>query len=390
MQSRKFILPVLLAALFSVAPASAAMKTMTAKAKPERAVECGGASGCTRDLVAGQNIVVGTVNVAVSDDSLVVTYQITNLEWWITDIHFEVSTDPITKSAPGRFSYKPSLNGPTQMHEIVLDEPIPTAECSEGFDGYYYAAHAVVGRYENIVELPDLGDPEALEYPDVVDLTVQFVGGSGPGYFVGTVAGDPPTLNGSYDTFCVDLTRTISSGTPYSAAVLSSYEEISTDHVQVPENFPKVNWILNNREALSASCSAGTADIQGSIWKLISTEETFNAAGCDLGQCGGISFLPATVECVIDAATQNESMNGDYRPGCGDSVAVVLVPFATASGAAISAQTVIAVAQVTTITVPTVCEPNLVFTGQEETAWGCGDFIDPKKNWAMSFTCCAN
>jgi hypothetical protein len=33
----------------------------------------------------------------------------------------------------------------------------------------------------------------------------------------------------------------------------------------------------------------------------------------------------------------------------------------------------------------TECQP--IFAGFEETAWACGDFIRPGKNWAMYFSC---
>jgi hypothetical protein len=53
----------------------------------------------------------------------------------------------------------------------------------------------------------------------------------------------------------------------------------------------------------------------------------------------------------------------------------------------ITNQVTITTAQVTVIAAETECQP--FFGGEEETAWACGDFIRPGKNWAMSFQCCA-
>jgi hypothetical protein len=358
-------------ALVSV-PADATVRTESAaKGKPARTVNCDQeAGGCLRDLVAGQNLVVGTVGVDVSGEALVVTYEITDLEWWITEIHFNVSDteEGITAtSAPGQFAFKPSLDGPTQFFQFELEGyAVPADGC------YYYAAHAVVARAENATPAPDLSDPDALNLPETVQMSVIYKGNesSASNYFEITI--DDPLLGGTYDAWCVDVGHGLGNG-EYTAAVFSSYESLPEElspHIDHPENLPMVNYVLNTYQpdGFFTAC-----DIQKALWAIIDDEDF----PCEF-------FNQDHVDLIVDDA----NTNGQYfEPGCGDLVALLLVVLDD-TGAVAGAQLIVADAQVTTIVVPTTCDPDLVFTGEEETAWGCGPFIDDKKSWAMYFSCC--
>lgn len=367
---RKLSVYVLMAAmvlLTGAANASVAVHAVT-KGKPDRSVNCDpNAGGCTRDLVAGQHTVVGTVSVVEADGSLLVTYDTTSSDWWLTEIHFEVSDEPITDSAPGRFDYKPYLDGPTQHFQFELEEA-----CNDG-EGYFYAAHAVV---EEAIESSDVD----LSLPALPE-TVQFQLAQSSESYVSTTVLDSDFFGDSeYEGWCIDEDRLISVGTEYTAKVYSSYEQLPDGAVDNPEMLDEVNWIINQNLVGQASlhCDGsddGTdstysaLDVQRAIWYLLETD--------------GVNFSPSCkVLEIADAALAN---GGGFEPECGETIAVVLVPVDTATHEPLKAQVTMITAQVTVISTETDCQP--IFGGMEETAWACGDFIRPGKNWAMYFQC---
>jgi len=96
-------------------------------------------------LFADQTIEVGTLNVEVIGDNLVVTYAITDTEWELGETHLYVGTIAPTKSAPGRFPYGPEDVVEEGKYEIALD----------GFTGtLFIAAQAEIGKID-----PDTGEP---------------------------------------------------------------------------------------------------------------------------------------------------------------------------------------------------------------------------------------
>jgi len=98
-------------------------------------------------LWAGQNIDVGTLNVEIDGDgNLVVTYNITDLEWELLETHLYVGTEAPTKSAPGRFPYD-AIDG---VYEIDLGADFPGAVT------LYIAAQAEVRKQIGV-------DPDTLE-----------------------------------------------------------------------------------------------------------------------------------------------------------------------------------------------------------------------------------
>lgn len=363
-----YVLMAAMALLTGAADASVAVNAVT-KGKPDRSVNCDpNADGCLRDLVAGQHTVVGTVSVVEADGSLLVTYDTSGSDWWLTEIHFEVSGDPISNPAPGQFGFKPTLDAPTQFFQFNVEPPTESDVCGNGGEGYFYAAHAVV---EEAIDSSyvDLSLPALPE-------TVQFKLASSSDSYVSTTVLDSDFFGDSpYEGWCIDEDRTIFLGQVYTAKVYSSYEQLPEGAVDNPEMLDEVNWIINQnlvgQTSLGCEGTYSASDVQQAIWYLLEDE---------------LKFIPTCkVSEIADAALANG--NG-FEPECGETIAVVLVPVDTATHEPLDAQVTIITAQVTVISTETDCQP--IFGGMEETAWACGDFIRPGKNWAMSFQCCAS
>ena len=368
-----YVLMATMALLTGAADASVAVHDVT-KGKPDRSVNCDpNAEGCTRDLVAGQHTVVGTVSVVEADGSLLVTYDTTGSDWWLTEIHFEVSSDPISNPAPGQFDFKPFLEAPTQFFQFSAEPPNESDVCGNGGDGYFYAAHAVV---EEAIDSSyvDLSLPALPE-------TVQFqLAGSTDSYVSTTVLDSDFFGDSPYEGWCIDEDRLISLGPTYTAKVYSSYETLPEGAVDNPEMLDEVNWIINQNLVGQSSLNCdgsdddtnsseySALDVQRAMWYLLEDELKF-APTCKVLE-------------IADAALAN----GDgFEPECGDTIAVVLVPVDPTTYEPLNAQVTIITAQVTVISTETDCQP--IFGGMDETAWACGDFIRPGKNWAMYFQC---
>ncbi|MFC1916132.1 hypothetical protein ACFLW4_05525 [Chloroflexota bacterium] len=108
----------------------------------------------TSNLCAGQNIEVGNIIVDNDGIDLTVTYEITDLDWIITETHLEVVEDtedfPTTKKGnpiPGHFTW-------SDDHDPAVDTftyTVPLADIGDGVDAdnpVYIAAHAVVVKAE--------------------------------------------------------------------------------------------------------------------------------------------------------------------------------------------------------------------------------------------------
>ena len=101
----------------------------------------------TRILWAGQNIPVGTLDVEIIDDDLVVTFT-TLGGWTLTETHLYVGTSQPTKSAPGKFPYKQDHPGGVTSYTYI----IPLEDIGNG-PRLYLAAHAVVENlYKDLEE----------------------------------------------------------------------------------------------------------------------------------------------------------------------------------------------------------------------------------------------
>ena len=111
------------------------------------------AAGSTSDLIAGQYIDVGDLDVAVDGDNIKVTYSATG-NWELSEAHLWVGTDildmPQTKNGNpkiGKFPYaKEDINGPSYSFTIPI-ESVEALLCDS--DGTLFAAHAVVRQKDS-------------------------------------------------------------------------------------------------------------------------------------------------------------------------------------------------------------------------------------------------
>jgi hypothetical protein len=119
----------------------------------------------TVNLIAGQNIPVGTVTVSIEEGSLHVKYE-TIEGWYLTETHLAVYSTlngiPQTKTGnpvPGKFPYNRYYNPPVTEYEYTIEGT---------FSGtLYIAAHAKVCRGEEVTEVYESGEGSAQVYGPV-------------------------------------------------------------------------------------------------------------------------------------------------------------------------------------------------------------------------------
>ena len=89
------------------------------------------------DLIAAQNMTVGTFSITNDATTATATYQITEPGWCIVVTHFYADIEPPQKAAPGRFPFK-------ARHPCVqtVQYTVPLTGAFSG--GFYAAAHAEV------------------------------------------------------------------------------------------------------------------------------------------------------------------------------------------------------------------------------------------------------
>lgn len=290
---------------------------------------------------------VGQVEVWNDADHLYFKYE-TSGDWCLAETHLQVATslDGIPQKngnpIPGQFAYKMTHDCDTEYtYAIPITWDVGT--------NVLIAAHGVVQTLE--------GGLDGLEadLPEMVSMSVVRTedGFGDPSYFDVTISGGT-VLDGTYDNWCITTDRYITQGETYTANVYSSYEALPAGLVDFPENLDLVNWIINQHFVGQPSACGGTytyGDVQKAIWELIDDDPTG-------GGLGPVSMC--RVEEIVAGAL---AFGEGFVPGCGDVVAVILVPGDL---------------QLTIAEVPIPCE------FAEETAWGDGlDF--PGKNWATYF-----
>jgi hypothetical protein len=218
---------------------------------------------CQTDLIAGQNITVGTVDIFFEGTTLRVVFNVDDgNDWFLTETHLYVGVTPPTKSAPGQLGHKHEDLDYVKTDTYEFTYAAPPTDC------VYFAAHAVVERVVGYEFVP--GDLE-LGLPDQVQMKVAYPYGGASSYFFTTVAGGT-ILDGTYGGWCIDTANTIGNNTWYTANVYSSLEEIPGGTVDYPENLDKVNWILNQGFVGTASGCGDLytyGDVQRAIWALI-------------------------------------------------------------------------------------------------------------------------
>lgn len=309
----------------------------------------------TLDIYAGQHHYVGTLTVDNDADTIYVDYE-SDGDWLILDTHLYIGDQAPKKGAPGQFNFKTEgLYSLDDSYSAALDDFGVYAG-----DELYIAAHAVV--QEILGHDADLDDFAAAIPDQLVNINVAFPGGDS--YFNSTISG-AGDLDGLYDGFCVDTSRTISPGSTYDAYLVSSYEAAAADLVDFPENLDLVNYVINQDYA-SQGYTYG--DIQRAIWTLV--DDTVLTSG--LG-----SWSQTRVDTILDEAF---AFGEGFEPGCDDVVALILNP--VNGNDVTSAQ--VTIAQVTFAAVGVECTPIL---GGTETAWAAGDLTWKKGGgWGSYFT----
>ncbi|RIV30559.1 hypothetical protein D2V08_15850 [Flagellimonas lutimaris] len=296
-------------------------------------------------LYAGQNIEVGKVTVSEIGGNYLITYEITNDEWCITETHLSVVNSPeefpITNAGNpknGNFEYSDEFAcEKTVTYEVPIEK------------GPYIAAHAVVECVSSSVETIVANLPETLEFCTV---------NQGPDAYLNITIGEG-SLAGSYGAWCIDNDSPIQLSNCYTADVYALNEELPDSAFEYPENFDLVNWLLNQNIVGEPSVSSGEAytygDLQFAIWKLLDDIEDESCAECNLG-----TFTSGHVDELVALAQENGT---DFNPECGNVTGVILI----SEG-------------VQPLIIPTPLDCNTC----EETAWADGcDF--PGNNWATYF-----
>jgi hypothetical protein len=231
------------------------------------------------------------------------------------------------------------------------------------------ATHAVVAKKVG-EQAPDV-DAFGVALPETVTMSVVYPGGAGLASYFDTTISNGGVLDGTYDGWCVDTSRGISSNTNYTARVYSSYEPLPEGAVDYPQNLDLVNWVVNQE----FSANGYSADeVQCAIWKLIDSDpETWAGAFT----CGDGSAGDQKADAIVALALANGE---GFKPlTCQDKVAVLLVPEQLVGGYQVT------VAQVTIAEVGDFCE-DAYDPEQTETAWGCGDKTF-RTGWGSYFTC---
>lgn len=301
-------------------------------------------------LLAGQHTEVGKVTVTESGGNYIITYEITNDEWCITETHLSVVNSPedfpMTNSGNpknGHFEYSDDFEcEKTVTYEVPIEK------------GPYIAAHAVVECASSSVETIAAHLPETVEFCTI---------DQGPDAYLNITIAEG-ALAGTYGAWCIDNDSPINLNTCYTADVYALSDELPAGAFEYPENFDMVNWLLNQSIVNQLSPSTNEAytygDLQFAIWKLLDDIEDEDCEECSLN-----GFTPAHVAELVALAQEN----GDgFTVECGDVTGVVLIP-----------------ENVQPLIIPTPLECSAC----EETAWADGcDF--PGNNWSTYFEYSAN
>ena len=292
------------------------------------------------DLIAGQNTVVGTVSVEVVGENYIITYNVDG-GYCLTETHLSVVEDPndfpMTNSGNpknGHFEYSDYYNCASNESFTV-----PVSK------GSYIAAHGVVNCKSQSLDEIEANFPETIAK---FCTTTQ-----GPDAYLNISVADG-FLSGNYGAWCVDDDLSIALETCYENVEVFASTETLPDVFEYPENFDKVNWLLN-QAYVGNGYTYG--DLQFAIWRLLDDVRADECLDCNLGDDWNIDRAEELVQLAMD--------NGSgFIPDCGEYVGIILIPDG----------------EIQPLIIPYPIECN----DCEETVWAKGcDF--PGNNWAMYF-----
>lgn len=352
-------------------------------------------------LIAGGGSASGAINAGevillLANDQLTVTYRLNEAfagngsagdsrdDWGISEIHFDFGLEktsiPVTRSGDpqiGRFDF----GGKTAVF-VESEDPseisFTVADVTEA-DLSHWAAHATVSQRDAVEafneSLPDQVTFQMTDDPSSGDTS----------YWKNTVTSPDETwLNGTFDGWCVDTSRTMSAGTTYKANVYSSLEDELTGIVDKGLNFDRVNWLLNNADllvgkTLKDEISFGTfsdADSRDYVNGGVAQGDIVTGTGAGLGEIT-YADIQRAIWGLIDDSQSTSGIGGwsaaradeladrayvygyGFSPECDDKVAVIFQPI-NGSGQTVNQVTI---GQVTMISPTGSCE------GRDETAW---------------------
>lgn len=306
------------------------------------------------NLYAGQNILVGEVTVDIEGDNYIITYNITNNEYCLSETHLSVVNTPedFPMSAGGNpknghFEYSESHGCASSFsYEVPVSR------------GTYIAAHGVVNCVDSYDDIQfDTSLPETLDFCLRTGREVD----NAKGYFRLVV--EEGNLAGTYWAWCADVSLAINaSGQDICYEdfnVLSISDDLSSI-ISQSDNIDNALWLINNVDALLESNEYLYGHIQWAFWKLLNNQD---CVGCNsnLNLPSG-DYTVKGME-VVDLALTN---GDNYIPECSENRIMVLND---------------GVNQPLIVPVTVNCESS---GDCEETAWADGcDF--PGNNWATYF-----
>lgn len=306
----------------------------------------------TRDLYAGQHILVGDVVFDDDGTTFTVDAEIDGDGWLITESHLYVGDAAPKEAAPGRFPYASA-----DVYDFADGYSVDLADFgATSGDSLWVAYHAVVR--EIIGWDADLDGLAAALPTTTVDMNVAYPGGDS--YFNTTIA-NAGDFSGLYDGFCIDTSRVIYPGRWYDAYLVSSYDPAAASLVDYPENLDLVNYVINQGYAAQGYTYG---EIQRALWTLVD-DVVLNPGG---------TWSQANVDVIVAAAFANGE---GFVPTCDGLVAIILNPVNVNDDTAAQ----VTIAQVTFAEVGVECLPVL---GDSETAWAEGD-IDFRNGWGSYF-----
>ncbi len=281
----------------------------------------------------------------------------------VAHIHFasSISGIPQTKTGnpiPGKFQY----NFPLDPSKSYFEIPVTFNKVG--------AIHLSVVRYGGIegfaFYLPN--DP----------VKIKFIYPGTKSYLDLVLGPDAGALEGTYENWCVNTSLGLDPSIVYDALLYSSYEPLPAGVVKKPENFPLINYLINNYKVGTVvglkdnNCQPildgmgnpvsepiTMQDIQKAIWYLID------------GGTANFYQLPVDwkQERVKAIMCDVEAKGKGFKPGCNQKIVFVVVPIDKAKW---PEQLSLLAVQPTVSSVPVPC------ADEGGTAWGDG-------YWGASF-----
>ncbi len=261
------------------------------------AFDMDGCTGAERDLIAGQNMVVGSVSVTLDGDNYIITYNVSEADYCLTEAHVDVADHPenfaINKSGNpkiGNFEYSNDDVECTQEYSVTVPNKGP-----------WLAVHGVVECSSNSPETILASLPE----------TVDFCGnGFGPDAYI-SITVDGGVLTGDFGSYCVDNDAFINQNSCYEDMMVYVSTESLPDGIENTGNINAVNWVLN--QDFTGLYTFG--DIQYAIWLLLDPIEDDQPGLNTLG-----TYSVENAEAIAAMALENN----DFVPGCGEYIGLVL------------------------------------------------------------------